>query len=122
MLFAKEYEANLSVCPRCDHHGRIGTDARFAHLLDPGFTVLPTPKVKDDPLKFRDTKKYPDRMKAARAANPHPDALTNALGKIEGNKVVLGFRTSISWAARWAWPWARLSWRAWSARKENAPM
>lgn len=90
MLFAQEYEANLSVCPRCDHHGRIGTDARFAQLLDPGFTVLPTPKVKDDPLKFRDTKKYPDRMKAARAANPHPDALTNALGKIEGNKVVLG--------------------------------
>lgn len=90
MLFAKEYEANLSVCPRCDHHGRIGTDARFAHLLDPGFTVLPTPKVKDDPLKFRDTKKYPERMKAARAANPHPDALTNALGAIQGNKVVLG--------------------------------
>ncbi|HWU01237.1 MAG TPA: acetyl-CoA carboxylase, carboxyltransferase subunit beta [Novosphingobium sp.] len=90
MLFTKDYEANLSVCPRCDHHGRIGTDARMGHLLDPGFTVLPTPKVKEDPLKFRDTKKYPDRMKAARAANPHPDALTNAVGKIEGHKVVLG--------------------------------
>ncbi len=90
MLFTKEYEDNQNVCPRCDHHGRIGADARFAQLLDPGFEVLPTPKVKEDPLKFRDQKKYPERLKAARAANPHPDALTNALGKIDGHKAVLG--------------------------------
>jgi acetyl-CoA carboxylase carboxyl transferase subunit beta len=90
MLFTKEYEENLSVCPRCEHHGRIGADARFAQLLDAGFAVLPTPKVKEDPLKFRDSKKYPDRLKAARAANPHPDALTNALGAIDGQKCVLG--------------------------------
>ena len=90
MLFTQEYEANQHVCPRCDHHGRIGADARFAQLLDEGFTVLETPKVKEDPLKFRDSKKYPDRLKAARLANPHPDALTNALGAIEGHKCVLG--------------------------------
>ncbi len=90
MLFTKEYEENLSVCPRCEHHGRIGADARFAQLLDAGFSVLPTPKVKEDPLKFRDSKKYPDRLKAARAANPHPDALTNAAGAIDGQKCVLG--------------------------------
>jgi acetyl-CoA carboxylase carboxyl transferase subunit beta len=90
MLFTKEYEENLSVCPRCEHHGRIGADARFTQLLDPGFEVLPTPKVKEDPLKFKDSKKYPDRLKAARAANPHPDALTNALGSIGGHKAVLG--------------------------------
>ena len=90
MLFTKEYEENLSVCPRCDHHGRIGANARFAQLLDEGFTVLETPKVKEDPLKFRDSKKYPDRLKAARLANPHSDALTNALGAIEGHKCVLG--------------------------------
>ena len=90
MLFTREYEENLSVCPRCDHHGRIGADARFALLLDPGFKVLPSPKVKEDPLKFRDQKKYPDRLKAARAANPHPDALTNAAGTIGGHKCVLG--------------------------------
>jgi acetyl-CoA carboxylase carboxyl transferase subunit beta len=90
MLFTKEYEDNLNVCPRCEHHGRIGADARFAQLLDPGFTVLPSPKVKEDPLKFKDQKKYPDRLKAARAANPHPDALTNALGAIGGHKAVLG--------------------------------
>ena len=90
MLFTKEYEENLSVCPRCEHHGRIGAEARFAQLLDPVFTVLPAPKVKEDPLKFKDSKKYPDRLKAARLANTYPDALTNALGKIDGNKVVLG--------------------------------
>ncbi len=90
MLFTKEYEEGLSVCPRCDHHGRIGADARFAQLLDAGFTVLETPKVKEDPLKFRDSKKYPDRLKAARLANPHPDALTNAFGAIDGHTCVLG--------------------------------
>ncbi len=90
MLFTKEYEENLNVCPRCEHHGRIGADARFGQLLDGKYEVLDSPKVKEDPLKFRDSKKYPDRLKAARAANPHPDALTNALGKIEGHKAVLG--------------------------------
>lgn len=94
MLFTKEYEDNLSVCPRCDHHGRIGAEARFGLLLDPGFAVLPTPKVKEDPLKFRDSKKYSDRMKAARLANPSKDpavdALTNAVGSIGGHKAVLG--------------------------------
>jgi acetyl-CoA carboxylase carboxyl transferase subunit beta len=94
MLFTKEYEDNLSVCPRCDHHGRIGAEARFNLLLDPGFAVLPTPKVKEDPLKFRDSKKYIDRVKAARLANPSKDpavdALTNALGTIGGHKAVLG--------------------------------
>ena len=90
MLFTKEYEENLSVCPRCEHHGRIGADARMAQLLDPGFTLLDSPKVKDDPLKFRDSKKYPDRLKVARLANPHYDALTNALGAIAGHKCVLG--------------------------------
>ena len=90
MLFTKEYEENLSVCPRCEHHGRIGADARLAQLLDAGFTVLTAPRVKEDPLKFRDSKRYPDRLKAARLANPHYDALTNAAGTIEGHKVVVG--------------------------------
>ena len=90
MLFTAEYEDNLSVCPRCGHHGRIGADARFSQLLDPGYSVLPTPKVAEDPLRFRDSKRYPDRLKAARAANIHPEALTNARGAIAGQKVILG--------------------------------
>ena len=90
MLFTKEYEDNLSVCPQCEHHGRIGADARLAQLLDPGFELLPAPKVREDPLKFRDSKKYADRIKAARAANPHYDALTNAFGSIDGHPAVVG--------------------------------
>jgi acetyl-CoA carboxylase carboxyl transferase subunit beta len=90
MLFIKEYQDNLSVCPRCGHHGRIGTDVRLAQLLDPGFALLPAPVVRDDPLKFRDTKRYADRIKAARAANPHNDAYTNAYGTIEGKRAVVG--------------------------------
>ena len=89
MLFTRDYEANLSVCPRCGHHGRIGADARLGQLLDPGYELMPAPRVKEDPLRFRDQKKYPDRLKAARAANPHPDAMINACGKIDGIKAVV---------------------------------
>ena len=90
MVFTKEYEENLFVCPRCDHHGRIGPAKRFEMLLDPGYTVLPPAQVKEDPLKFRDSKRYTDRLKAARAKNPHADAFTAALGTIEGHKAVVG--------------------------------
>jgi acetyl-CoA carboxylase carboxyl transferase subunit beta len=90
MLFVQEYEANLSVCPKCDHHGRIGADARLALLLDPGFEVLPLPKVTEDPLQFKDTKKYTDRLKAARAANPHEDAFVVGSGFINAHPAVVG--------------------------------
>jgi len=89
MVFLKEYEENLYVCPRCDHHGRIGPAARFGMLLDPGYSVLPTPTVKDDPLKFRDSRRYSDRLKAARAATNETDALISAQGTIDGRNVVL---------------------------------
>ena len=62
MLFTREYEANLYVCPRCEYHGRIGAETRLAQLLDEGFQVLPSPEVREDPLKFRDSKKYTDRL------------------------------------------------------------
>ncbi|RIV88625.1 acetyl-CoA carboxylase carboxyltransferase subunit beta [Aurantiacibacter xanthus] len=90
MLFAKDYEANLSVCPKCEYHGRIGADARLAQLLDPGFTLLADPVVAEDPLKFRDTKRYTDRIKQARAKSPHPDAFSAATGTIDGRKAVVG--------------------------------
>ncbi len=90
MLFVQEYEANLSVCPKCEHHGRIGADARLALLLDAGFEVLPLPKVAEDPLQFKDTKKYTDRLKAARAANPHEDAFVVGSGTIDAHPAVVG--------------------------------
>lgn len=90
MLFVKEYEENLSVCPRCGHHGRINADTRLAQLLDEGFELLPQPEVGEDPLKFRDTKKYTDRIKQARAKNPHRDAFSVGSGSIDGRPAVVG--------------------------------
>ena len=90
MIFAAEDHDNLDVCPRCDHHGRISADTRFAQLLDEGYSLLAAPEVKEDPLKFRDSKKYTDRLKQARAKNTHPDAFTAAQGTILGNPVVVG--------------------------------
>ena len=90
MVFAQEYEDNLYVCPRCDHHGRIGADERLRQILDPGYDVLSQPDVREDPLKFRDTKKYTDRLKQARAKNPHKDAFTVGSGEIDGTPAVVG--------------------------------
>jgi acetyl-CoA carboxylase carboxyl transferase subunit beta len=90
MVFMKEYEENDYVCPRCEHHGRIGPRRRFAMLLDPGFTLLRPPAVREDPLKFRDSKRYSDRIKAARQNTGEPDALVNARGTIEGLRAVVG--------------------------------
>lgn len=90
MIFAREYHDNLEVCPRCDHHGRIGADRRLEQMLDAGYEVLPQPEVREDPLKFRDTKPYVQRLKQARAKNPHRDAYTVGSGTIEGNPAVVG--------------------------------
>ena len=91
MVFTKEWEDNQYVCPRCDHHDRIGPGARFDLLFDKGkYETLPTPDVREDPLKFKDTKRYTDRIKAARTATKERDALINAKGKIEGHSVVIG--------------------------------
>jgi acetyl-CoA carboxylase carboxyl transferase subunit beta len=91
MLFTREYEENQSVCPKCQHHGRIGPDARFDAIFDGGiYTPVATPAVREDPLKFRDSKKYSDRIKAARTKTGEQDALINASGRIEGFKAVVG--------------------------------
>jgi len=90
MVFLKEYEDNRYVCPRCDHHGRIGAARRFELLMDPGYALLPPPTVKEDPLRFRDSKRYADRIKAARQATGEPDAFLNARGAIAGRRAVVG--------------------------------
>ncbi|MDY7098586.1 MAG: acetyl-CoA carboxylase, carboxyltransferase subunit beta [Pseudomonadota bacterium] len=90
MLFLAEYEENLSVCPRCEHHGRISADQRLNLLLDAGYDLLPQPQVTEDPLKFKDSKKYTERLKAARAANPHEDAFVVGSGAIDGKPAVVG--------------------------------
>ncbi len=89
MIFAREYEENLSVCPSCNHHGRIGPRARFAQLFDNGYEELPAPRVAEDPLKFRDSKRYVDRLKAARLETGESDALIAARGSIGGQPAIV---------------------------------
>jgi acetyl-CoA carboxylase carboxyl transferase subunit beta len=91
MVFVKEWQDNLSVCPRCGHHDRIGATARFEQLFDEGmYKRIDSPAVADDPLKFRDSKKYIDRLKAARTATGDRDAFANAHGRIGGREAVIG--------------------------------
>jgi acetyl-CoA carboxylase carboxyl transferase subunit beta len=90
MIFLKEFEENQSVCPKCEHHGRIGPAERFAAIFDDGsLHVLPMPKVSEDPLKFKDTKKYVDRIKAARAATGETDAMISGFGTIDSQPAVV---------------------------------
>ena len=91
MVFLKEWEDNLNVCPRCDHHDRIGPAKRFAQVFDEGrHELLPSPEVREDPLRFKDSKRYTDRLKAARSKTDERDALINARGEIDGRKAVVG--------------------------------
>jgi acetyl-CoA carboxylase carboxyl transferase subunit beta len=91
MVFVKDLKENLSVCPTCDFHERIGAQARFEQLLDEAsYTILANPKVAEDPLKFRDSKPYAARIKAARAETGEPDAFLNAEGTILGRRAVVG--------------------------------
>ena len=91
MVFTKEWEETLYCCPRCDHHDRIGPKARFQQVFDNGeHALLPTPDVREDPLRFRDAKRYTDRLKAARSATDEKDALLNAHGKIGRKRAIVG--------------------------------
>ena len=91
MVFVKEWEENYSVCPRCNFHDRIGPVKRFEQLFDAAqYELLPAPEVREDPLRFRDTKRYTDRLKTARTVNGERDALVNARGKLDRHKVVIG--------------------------------
>ncbi len=91
MVYTKEYEENLAVCPECGFHGRIGPEDRFKLLFDEArWDVLESPRVKEDPLKFRDQKRYTDRLKSARGATGEYDAFVNAKGHIKGRPAVVG--------------------------------
>jgi acetyl-CoA carboxylase carboxyl transferase subunit beta len=85
LVFHKDLEANLFVVPGSGYHMAIGAKARLASLFDEGrYDELPTPEVAADPLKFRDIKRYSDRLKEYRLKTGAPDAVTLAFGKLEG--------------------------------------
>jgi acetyl-CoA carboxylase carboxyl transferase subunit beta len=91
MVFLKEWEDNMRVCPRCDFHDRIGPKHRFQYLFDEGeYETLPAPEVREDPLKFRAKERYTEKLKEARAKTGERDALINARGRIGGHRAVVG--------------------------------
>ena len=80
VLYRAELERNLHVCPKCGHHMRIGARDRLEYFLDPeGATELAANIEPEDPLKFRDTKKYRDRVQQAQKTTQEKDALIEYL-------------------------------------------
>lgn len=83
MLFHRELSDAQNVCPSCDHHMHIPPRQRFEHLFDGGlFVELKVPAPVADPLHFKDQKKYPDRMKAARNKTSEGEAMLVVEGEI----------------------------------------
>ena len=90
VLYKTDLESNVNVCPKCGHHHRIGARARLDHFLDGegryevGQEVLPV-----DALKFKDSKKYPDRLKEALESTGETDALIVMGGAVHSVSVVV---------------------------------
>jgi acetyl-CoA carboxylase carboxyl transferase subunit beta len=91
MLFHRDLAAHLEVCRHCGHHFRIGSQARFTMLFDDGaFEKLDLPTVAADPLRFRDRKRYSERLREGQAAlGAGSDAVALAEGRIGGTLAVI---------------------------------
>ena len=90
MIFHRDLEKNLHVCQHCGHHMRISARQRLGMLFDEGeYQIVDVAPTADDPLKFRDLKKYTDRLKAARDKTGGNDALSVAHGKMGGISAVI---------------------------------
>ena len=90
LVFHKDLEANLNVVPSSGYHMRMPVKQRLDTLFDEGrYEDIATPEVPQDPLKFRDVKRYSERLKENRAKTTAPDAVRLAAGTIEGVEVVV---------------------------------
>ncbi|HEX7114254.1 MAG TPA: acetyl-CoA carboxylase, carboxyltransferase subunit beta [Steroidobacter sp.] len=89
VLYRAELERNLHVCPKCGHHMRISARDRLEAFLDPeGVEELASTVGPEDPLKFRDTKKYRDRLQQAQKTTGEKDALIVLTGTLHGLPIV----------------------------------
>lgn len=89
MLFHRELSDNLYVCTSCNHHMVMTPRARFNALFDGGiYTEISVPEPLQDPLGFKDQKKYPDRMKAAQKATEEHEAMLVAEGEIGRTPII----------------------------------
>lgn len=90
MVLVKELERAQKVCPHCGHHMRATARERMAWTFDGGeYTCIDVPKVPVDPLNFRDSKRYTDRLKDARNKSQLDEALLVAHGKVQGQDAVV---------------------------------
>ncbi|MFT4993540.1 MAG: acetyl-CoA carboxylase carboxyl transferase subunit beta [Paraglaciecola sp.] len=90
VLYKIELEKQLGVCPKCDHHMRVSARVRLNHFLDQGErTELGADLEPKDILKFKDSKKYKDRLIAAQKATNEKDAMVVMQGKLQGMPVVV---------------------------------
>ncbi len=90
IIWKKDLDQNLNVCPKCDRHFRIDARTRLAQLLDGGrYAIDDGNLVSTDPLKFTDLKPYADRLRRARSETGLNDAIINARGKLDGKPVLV---------------------------------
>jgi acetyl-CoA carboxylase carboxyl transferase subunit beta len=90
MIFHRDLDAALYVCPQCGHHMRIGAPERFAQVFDNAtFEELIPPEVAADPLRFRDEKRYSDRLREARQKTGRIDGLSAARGTLDSLPVMV---------------------------------
>ena len=90
IIWKRDLESNLQVCPKCSYHFRVDARARLAQLLDDGqWTEVDAELSSSDPLDFVDQKSYRDRLDAAKAAAGMSDALITAEGKLAGRPVIV---------------------------------
>ena len=90
MIFHRDLEAAQNVCPNCGHHLRVGPKERFTALFDAGvYEEMVPPTVPADPLKFRDERRYADRLKDSRNKTGRQEALVAARGTLDGLPVMV---------------------------------
>ena len=91
LISKDELYKNFFICPRCETHQKISPENRFRIFFDNGeYEVLKTPSVPDDMLNFVDTKKYTDRLAAARKLTKQKEAMMIATGKLKGINITVG--------------------------------
>jgi acetyl-CoA carboxylase carboxyl transferase subunit beta len=90
MIFHRELQANQKVCPHCNHHMRIGPAERLAALFDDGdYKTIELPETPVDPLRFRDSKRYSERLRDAAGKTGDKEAIVVAHGRIGGRATVI---------------------------------
>jgi acetyl-CoA carboxylase carboxyl transferase subunit beta len=88
-IWKADLEANLNVCPKCQHHFKIGARQRFDLLLDPGYELVDAGLQSTDPLNFTDVRPYKQRLRKAQEQTGLRDAILNAVGQMGPHPVVV---------------------------------